>query len=168
MCLNVKTVLEGFIIIKIIYKKITDCLPFLTGERSEMVQDRLPLIVGSALGGLAFMVIAAIAILAIVFKRWVFCFHPRKDIVASTQNYSQLREFSMILESCFQTGIPLCPSTLIGRDGLLFFPILLYIYHLQSYVLHKIIWNPDMVCVGKKAYHSFLTSYSDLEITGET
>ncbi|KAH0628527.1 hypothetical protein JD844_009838 [Phrynosoma platyrhinos] len=38
------------------------------GERSEMVQDRLPLIVGSALGGLAFLVIAAIAILAIVFK----------------------------------------------------------------------------------------------------
>uniref|UniRef100_A0A670JX22 receptor protein-tyrosine kinase n=1 Tax=Podarcis muralis TaxID=64176 RepID=A0A670JX22_PODMU len=37
-------------------------------ERSEMVQDRLPLIVGSALGGLAFLVIAAIAILAIVFK----------------------------------------------------------------------------------------------------
>ncbi|XP_074751393.1 ephrin type-B receptor 5 isoform X3 [Athene noctua] len=38
------------------------------GERSEMVQDRLPLIVGSALGGLAFLVIAAIAILAIIFK----------------------------------------------------------------------------------------------------
>ncbi|XP_015271180.1 PREDICTED: ephrin type-B receptor 5-like [Gekko japonicus] len=37
-------------------------------ERSVMVQDRLPLIVGSALGGLAFLVIAAIAILAIVFK----------------------------------------------------------------------------------------------------
>jgi len=41
----------------------------LLGERSEMVQDRLPLIVGSALGGLAFLVIAAIAILAIIFKR---------------------------------------------------------------------------------------------------
>ncbi|XP_074858258.1 ephrin type-B receptor 5 isoform X2 [Carettochelys insculpta] len=38
------------------------------GERSEIVQDRLPLIVGSALGGLAFLVIAAIAILAIIFK----------------------------------------------------------------------------------------------------
>ncbi|NXG89077.1 EPHB5 protein, partial [Stercorarius parasiticus] len=38
------------------------------GERSEMVQDRLPLIVGSALGGLALLVIAAIAILAIIFK----------------------------------------------------------------------------------------------------
>ncbi|NXS07632.1 EPHB5 protein, partial [Neodrepanis coruscans] len=38
------------------------------GERSEMVQDRLPLIVGSVLGGLAFLVIAAIAILAIIFK----------------------------------------------------------------------------------------------------
>lgn len=33
-----------------------------------MAQDRLPLIVGSALGGLAFLVIAAIAILAIIFK----------------------------------------------------------------------------------------------------
>uniref|UniRef100_A0A8C3C6H4 receptor protein-tyrosine kinase n=1 Tax=Cairina moschata TaxID=8855 RepID=A0A8C3C6H4_CAIMO len=40
----------------------------MAGERSEMVQDRLPLIVGSALGGLAFLVIAAIAILAIIFK----------------------------------------------------------------------------------------------------
>lgn len=39
------------------------------GEHSEMAQDRLPLIVGSALGGLAFLVIAAIAILAIIFKR---------------------------------------------------------------------------------------------------
>lgn len=92
MCSNVKIVLEGFVTIKTIYKKITDCLLSLVGERSEMVQDRLPLIVGSALGGLAFMVIAAIAILAIVFKRWVFCFHPLKAIVDSTQNYSQVRE----------------------------------------------------------------------------
>nr|XP_021148391.1 ephrin type-B receptor 5 isoform X2 [Columba livia] len=38
------------------------------GERSDMVQDRLPLIVGSALGGLAFLVIAAISTLAIIFK----------------------------------------------------------------------------------------------------
>lgn len=45
------------------------CVSSLPGERSEMVQDRLPLIVGSALGGLAFLVIAAIAILAIIFKR---------------------------------------------------------------------------------------------------
>ncbi|NXL38841.1 EPHB5 protein, partial [Glaucidium brasilianum] len=35
---------------------------------SEMVEDQLPLIVGSALGGLAFLVIAAIAVLAIIFK----------------------------------------------------------------------------------------------------
>ncbi|KAK2516732.1 Ephb6 [Columba guinea] len=38
------------------------------GERSDVVQDRLPLIVGSALGGLAFLVIAAISTLAIIFK----------------------------------------------------------------------------------------------------
>ncbi|NXG48266.1 EPHB5 protein, partial [Psilopogon haemacephalus] len=41
---------------------------FLLGERSAMLQDRLLLIVGSALGGLAFLVIAAVTILAIICK----------------------------------------------------------------------------------------------------
>ncbi|XP_043935650.1 ephrin type-B receptor 5-like [Protopterus annectens] len=40
----------------------------LEGERTGTAQDRLPLIVGSALGGLAFVVFAVIIIIAIVFK----------------------------------------------------------------------------------------------------
>lgn len=60
------------LIVLVLY--ICMCVYSFLGEHSEMAQDRLPLIVGSALGGLAFLVIAAIAILAIIFKRWILWF----------------------------------------------------------------------------------------------
>ncbi|XP_069098928.1 ephrin type-B receptor 5-like isoform X2 [Pleurodeles waltl] len=40
----------------------------LEGEKSELAQDSLPLIVGSTLGGLAFLLIFALLILAIIYK----------------------------------------------------------------------------------------------------
>ena len=42
---------------------------FLSGELSRLIPERLPLVVGSALGALAFLVLAAITIFAFIFQR---------------------------------------------------------------------------------------------------